>query len=135
MSEDGKVAVVACAGMDKPLGSVSTLSVFKVVGELRPKETTLITLPPLLAGVTLYVDLVKRFPVIVVDGCAERCATKLIAKNGGRIRGRILVPESGKKYGLTPNTAADVGSDGRKLAEKIAEEIGSLVDKIRGGQE
>ncbi|MEM2094671.1 MAG: putative zinc-binding protein, partial [Candidatus Bathyarchaeia archaeon] len=87
MSDEAKVAVVACAGMDKALGTVAMFSVFKLTEELRPKETKLIALPPLLAGVTLYSELVAKLPVIVVDGCAERCATKLVAKSGGRIRG------------------------------------------------
>jgi uncharacterized metal-binding protein len=134
MSDEGKIAVIACAGMDKALGSVAMLSVSKVVEALRPTETRLIALPPLLAGVAPYRELITKLPVIVVDGCAERCTTKLIAKSGGRIRGRILVTDSVKKYGLSPSSAVDVGPEGRELAEKIAEEVASIVDKICGRQ-
>lgn len=134
MSDEGKIAVIACAGMDKALGSVAMLSVFRVVEDLRPDETKLIALPPLLAGVAPYPELVTKLPVIVIDGCAERCTTKLIAKSGGRIRGRILVTDCVKKYGLTPGSAVDVGPEGRELADKIAEEVASIVDKICGRQ-
>jgi len=134
VSDEGKVAVVACAGMDKAFGSVAMLSVFKVSEGLRPNETRLIALPPLLAGVAPLSELVTKLPVIVVDGCAERCATKLIAKSGGRIRGRILVPDCAKKYGLTPGSASNVGPDGMKLAEKVAEEVASIADKLCGRQ-
>jgi len=130
MMESGKVAVVACAGMDKALGSVARASVFKVVEALRPEKTELVCLPPLLVGVSSYSELVKNFPVVVVDGCAERCATKLVVKNGGKIRGRILVPDSVKKQGLVPKSASDIGSDGEKLAGIIAEEVASMVDKL-----
>ena len=135
MSDEEKVAVIACAGMEKALGLVAMLSVSKVVEVLRPTETRLIALPPLLAGVAPYPKLVTKLSVIVVDGCAERCATKLVAKNGGRIRGRILIPDSVKKYGLAPDSATDAGPNGRKLAEKVAEDIVSLVDKLYGRQE
>ena len=101
---------------------------------MRPDETRLIALPPLLAGVAPYPELVAKLPVVAVDGCAERCTTKLIAKSGGRIRGRILITDCIKKYGLTPGSAVDVGPEGRELAEKIAEEVASIVDKICGRQ-
>jgi len=133
MTESGKVAVVACAGMDKPLGSVTHASVFKVVEELRPERTKLVCLPPLLAGVASHSELIKNFPIITVDGCAERCATKLIVKSGGKIRGRILVPDSAKKHNLLPESASHLGSNGEKLAEIIAQEIASIVDRLIQG--
>lgn len=130
MMKDGKVAVVACAGMDKALGSVARTSVFKVVEILRPGKAELVCLPPLLAGVSSYSEMVKNLPVVAVDGCAERCATKLVVKNGGKIRGRILVPDSAKKHGLVPKSASDIGLEGEKLAGMIAEEVASMIDKI-----
>ena len=132
MSEE-KIAVIACAGMDKALGSVARASVFRVVEELRPNEVELVCLPPLLAGITSHSELVKNLPVVVVDGCAERCATKIIAKNGGRIRGRVLIPSSARKHGLTPGSASDIGPEGEKLVEVIAEEVASIIDKLIGG--
>ena len=132
MTEERKVAVVACAGMDKALGSIARASVFKVTEELRPNKAELICLPPLLAGVGSYSEMIKKLPLITVDDCAERCATKLVAKSGGRIRGRILVTDSAKKYDLMPNSASKIGPNGEKLAEMIAKEIASTVDKIIG---
>jgi uncharacterized metal-binding protein len=133
MIEDMKVAVVACAGMDKALGSIARASIFKVVEALRPNKTELICLPPLLAGVSSYAEIVKHLPIIAVDGCAERCATKLIVKNGGKIRGRVLIPTSAKKHSLAPKSASDIGKDGEELAGKIAEEVASIVDKLAEG--
>ena len=135
MTEDRKVVVVACAGMDKPLGSVARASVFKVVEELRPKKTELVCLPPLLAGVVSHSELIGKFPVITVDGCAERCATKLVVKSGGKIRGRVLVPDSVKKHNLMPESASHLGPNGEKLAEIIAEEIASEVDRLLQGSD
>jgi len=133
MSERGKVVVVACAGMDKPLGSVASASVFKVVEELRPQKVELACIPPLMAGVSAHSELIKNMPVITVDGCAERCATKLIVKSGGKIRGRIFVPDSAKKHNLLPESASHLGPNGEKLAENIAQEIASLVDTLVQG--
>lgn len=130
MTQDVKIAVVACAGMDKPLGSVTRASVFKVTEELRPKKVEMVCLPPLLAGVSSYSELVEVLPVITVDGCAERCATKLVVKSGGKISGRILVPDSARKHNLVPESASHLGPSGERLAQIIAEEIASVVDKL-----
>ena len=127
-----KVAIISCAGMDKALGSVARACALKVVERLRPNETVLICIPPLVADVKPYSELIKEYPVILIDGCAERCATKIAAKNGAKMRGRVFIPESVQKYGLKPNTASDIGPEGEKLAEKLAEEIAVQVDKLLG---
>ena len=135
MIEEKRVGIIACAGMEKAYGSVANQIVFKVVEKLRPNETRLIALPPLLTDVSPYPDLVRELPMLVIDGCAERCATKSVAKAGGRIAGRILVIDSVKKYGLAPDSAASLGPNGEKLAEKIADDAVLLVDEIIRRQE
>ena len=127
-----KVAIISCAGMDKALGSVARACAFKVVERLRPNETLLICIPPLVADVKPYSELIKKYPVILIDGCAERCATKIAAKNGAKLRGRVFIPQSVQKHGLKPNTASDIGPEGEELAEKIAEEIAVQIDKLLG---
>jgi len=127
-----KVAIISCAGMDKALGSVARACAFKVVERLRPNETVLVCIPPLVADVKPYSELIKKYPAILIDGCAERCATKIAAKNGAKIRGRVSIPQSVQKYSLKPNTASDIGPEGEKLAEKIAEEISVQIDKLLG---
>lgn len=132
VTDQNKVALLACAGMDKALGSVSRECAFKVAEELKPNETILLCIPPLISEIKPYADLIKKYPVIVIDGCAERCATKVAAKNGAKIRGRISVPQSVQKYGLKPNKASDIGPEGEELAQKVAEEIALLIGRLLG---
>ena len=130
MSEAEKVAIVACAGMDKSLGSVARACAFKVVEDLKPEDSVLVCIPPLVAGVKPHSEWIKKYPVITIDGCPERCATKIVAKNGGKIRGRVFIPQSVQKHGLKPKASAEIGPEGEKLAEKIADETGLLIDKV-----
>jgi uncharacterized metal-binding protein len=130
--EGEKVLIIACAGTDKALGSVTRACAFKVVEKLRPKETMLVCIPPLVAEVKPYSELVKKYPSIIVDGCAERCATKIAIKNGAKMKGRTFLPQSAQKYNLKPNTASDIGPEGEELAEKIAQEIAVQVDRLLG---
>jgi glycine cleavage system H protein len=132
MSKAEKVVVVACAGMDKALGSVARAAAFKIE-EFRPGKVKILCLTPLLAGVGNYAETIKESPVVTIDGCAERCATKLIVKSGGKIKGRILVPENVKKHNLTPKSASDIGPEGEKLAGLIASEVASVVDRLIQG--
>ena len=129
---ENKVAVIPCAGMDKALGSVACACAFEVVEKLRPDEAVLVCIPPLVAGVKPYSEIVKIHPSIPIDGCAERCATKIAVKNGARIKGRVLIPECVQKYNLKPKSASDVGPDGEKLAKKLAEEIAAEIDRLVG---
>ncbi|MCJ7470210.1 putative zinc-binding protein [Candidatus Bathyarchaeota archaeon] len=129
-AEAPKVAIVACAGMDKALGSVARTTAFIITEKLRPNSTILICIPPLVADVKPYSELIKRYPVVTIDGCAERCATKIVAKTGAKIRGRVFVPQSAQTHNLKPNTASDIGPEGEKLAEKIAEETALLINKL-----
>ena len=129
--EGEKVLIIVCAGTDKALGSVARACAFKVE-KLRPKETLLVCIPPLVADVKPYSELVRKYPSIIVDGCAERCATKIAIKSGAKMKGRIFLPQSAQKYNLKPNTASDIGSAGEELAEKTAQEIAVQVDKLLG---
>jgi len=129
---EDKVAVIPCAGMDKALGSVARACAFIAVEKLRPSKAVLVCIPPLVAGVKPYSEIVKAYPSIPIDGCAERCATKIAVKSGARIKARILIPESIQKHNLKPGSASDIGPDGEKLAEKLAEEIAAEIDRIVG---
>ncbi len=130
MSEEEKVAIVACAGMDKPLGSVARACAFKVVEDLKPEDSVLVCIPPLVAGVNPHSEWIRKYPTITIDGCSERCATKIVAKSGGKIRGRVFLPQSVQKHRLKPETSEEIGSDGEELAEKIAEDTALLINKI-----
>ena len=130
MSEEEKVAIVACAGMDKPLGSVARACAFKVVEDLKPEDSVLVCIPPLVAGVKPHSEWIKKYPIITIDGCPERCATKIAAKNGGKIKGRVFIPQSVQKHGLKPKASEEIGPEGEELAEKIAEDTALLIDKI-----
>src|SRR5512136_2347048 len=107
LAAEDKVAVIPCAGMDKALGSVARACAFIVVEKLRPDKTVLVCIPPLIVGAKPYSEIVRKYPVIPIDGCAERCATKIAVKSGAKIRGRVLIPESVQKLNLKPKSASD----------------------------
>ncbi len=130
--DDKKVAIVACTGMGKALGTVARQVAYKVVDELRPEKTVLICIPSLSAGVGEHKNLLQKYPAIIFDGCVERCATKIISKNKGIMRAKVFMPQMIAKYGLKPQSRTYLGEDGEKLVSKIAEEVATLVDQLTG---
>ena len=127
---DKKVDIVACTGMGKALGTVARQVAYKVVEELRPEKTVLICIPSMAANVGEYRNQVKNYPSIILDGCVERCATKVISENNGMIKGRVFLPQLVKKYGLKPGPRTDLGPEGEQLVTKIAEEVAQQVDRL-----
>jgi uncharacterized metal-binding protein len=125
-----KVAIVACTGMGKTLGTVARQVAYKVVEELRPEKTVLICIPSLAANVGEYRNHVKNYPSIILDGCVERCATKIISENNGMIKGKLFLPQLVKKYGLKPGPRVDIGPEGEELVSKIAQEVAEQVDRL-----
>jgi len=130
--DDKKVAIIACTGMGKALGTVARQVAYKVADELRPEKTVLVCIPSLTAGIGEYQNLLRKYPSIILDGCVERCATKIISKNHGMIRARVFLPQMVAKYWLRPKSRADLGEEGEKLVAKIAEEVAAVVDQLSG---
>lgn len=125
-----QVAIVACTGMGKSLGTVARQVAYKVVEDLRPEKTVLICIPSLAANVGEYKNHLRDYPSIILDGCVERCATKIISENNGSIKGKLFLPQLLKKYGLKPASRTEIGSEGEQLVTKIAEEVATMVDKL-----
>ena len=125
-----KVCVVPCSGMGKVLGSVTREVGFILAEDLRPDKAFLVCIPSLAARSEEHAEMMKTNPVIVIDGCAERCATKIAVKAGGKIRGRYFLPESIRKYGLKPKGRDEIGPEGENLAKKVAEDISMNMDKL-----
>src|SRR5512136_2524605 len=94
-----KVAIVACTGMGKALGTIARQVAYKVVDELRPGKTVLICIPSLTAGVGEYKNLLQKYPSIILDGCVERCATKIISNYNVNIGAKVFLPQMVAKHG------------------------------------
>ena len=136
MSEEEKVAIVACAGMDKPLGSVARACAFKVVEDLKPEDSVLVCIPPLVAGVKPHSEWIKKYPIITIDGCDKRCAEVGTKKYSGKPVATIVVSEIMKKYPpLKAKSRDKLSAEEKELALKVAEEIATKVDEVLGRKE
>lgn len=130
MSEK-KVAVAACTGLDQPLGTVARMAGYKVLDELRPAKTVLLCTPALIAEVEEDVVYAQENPVLVIDGCEERCCEKIVKALGGNVAGIVSVEEIQRKKGnLLPKSRRKLGPEGEKLVDLVAKLAAEEVDII-----
>ncbi len=131
MSSEKKVAVAVCTGMDQPLATVARYAGYHVLEKLRPDKTVLLCTPALLGGVQEDVDFVKNNPVLIIDGCDEKCCEKIVRNSDGRIRAMINVKDVLKEHGeLQPESRVKLGPMGMELAEIVGDIAAKKVDQI-----
>jgi uncharacterized metal-binding protein len=133
MSIERKVAVAVCTGMDQPLATVSRYAGYHVLEKLRPEKTVLLCTPALIGGVQEDVTFAKENPVLVIDGCGEKCCEKIVNEAKGQVKAVINVEDVLKEHkDLQPESRAKLGPKGMKLAEIVGELAARKVDEILG---
>ena len=93
-----KYAVLPCNGLDKPAGCLSREIALMLSNEIGSE----IICPVFyrVAGFR-YDKLTREYPLLALDGCATRCASKLAAEKGLKIAGRVNITDLGKREGVT----------------------------------
>jgi len=126
-----KVAVAVCTGMDQPLATASRYAGYHVLEKLRPGKTVLLCTPALIGGVQEDVTFAKENPVLVIDGCGEKCCEKIVNEAKGQVKAIINVEDVLKEHkDLQPESRAKLGPRGMKLAEIVGELAANKVDEI-----
>ena len=134
MNLDGKVAVLPCTGIGQVVGTIARHAAYRVCEDLRPRETVLVCLPALVKGVQEDLDMIAACPVVVIEGCAQRCAAHALAARGGVPAAVVSLPDAMKGRGLKVRREAR-----RRLAEAelaavdlVAQRVAAEVDRLRG---
>jgi glycine cleavage system H protein len=115
-----KYAVLPCNGLDKCAGCISSQIAIKICEE---SESELIC--PVLYRVaeSRYNKVAEENPLLVIDGCATRCASKLAAEKELKVSRKITVTEEAKNKDITIGKALRIGEEEQKLVDMISEDI------------
>ncbi|NHI91070.1 MAG: hypothetical protein EAX96_01120 [Candidatus Lokiarchaeota archaeon] len=125
-----KVAIVACTGMGKALASVGRHAAIYLTTELRPVDTINVCFPCTVAEDDESFNLLKKYPVIIIDGCSETCGNKILSKLNSNVIAHLKVWQIlGKYRDLKPDNRVRIGEKGIELAKKIAEEAAKIIDE------
>lgn len=132
-----KVAVTPCAGIGQIFGSITREAGYKIVEELNPEETVLVCPPALSVDIQEDINFIMDNPVLVLNGCKDRCATKLVESKGGKVAKEIYLPDivSENKISLAGEKRSRLGEKSYKAVDAMAEKASKVIKKIVEGKE
>jgi glycine cleavage system H protein len=116
--------VLACTGLDKPEGSVSREVAIRLAEEAGAEIVCPVVLNRTPAR---YKKKLADGPLIVIDGCATQCASKLAASAQAKPVKKILISGLVKTAGRTLDPELRLGSDALEL-------VGEIVDDIKAAE-
>jgi len=118
-------AVLPCNGLDKRAGCVS-----KEVALTLAEKTDSEIICPVLYHVAdaRYNKIAGEKPLLVIDGCPTRCASKLAAEKNLKIAEKINITEEAKSNNI-------VLADGLRIGENETRLVNIIVDKLTKEQE
>jgi uncharacterized metal-binding protein len=132
-NKNRKVAVFACSGIGKPLGTVAREIGYELTERVRPNVTVLTCLALLVINDPETQQMITENPVIAIDGCSLDCAKKSLESNGATlVRAYQSIDFFKKHKHLKPEGIAELNEEGQKLAALAAEELAGVVDELLG---
>jgi len=113
-------AILPCNGLDKCAGGIS-----REIALLLSEQADVKILCPVLYRVAdaRYNKTANERPLIVIDGCATRCASKLAAEKNIKVAQKINITEEAKTRGIDLGNSLRLGEAECNLAQIIAEEL------------
>ncbi|HEY3322647.1 MAG TPA: putative zinc-binding protein [Planctomycetota bacterium] len=123
-----KFVLAPCMGVGKIVANVTRRAAY-LVHQKFPETTALLSLPALLAGDAEQRELIEHNPVILIDGCGERCGIHIFNELGvfpiGKIEVGHIMAETKLGPGKTRQQLEDIG---RRLSEAVAARIEVIMD-------
>jgi len=127
-----KIAILPCTGVGQVVGTIARQAAYTVCDDLRPDQTCLVCLPALVKGVQEDIDMIRNCPVVVVEGCKERCATYAIQLQGGAPAAVVYIPDVVEGTGLKIKREArrQLTESEQQVADLVAQQIVSTADHL-----
>jgi len=115
-----RFAVLPCNGLDKAAGPLARETALIVVEDC---EGALIC--PVLYQNTpaRYSKPLAQLPLLVIDGCGTRCASKLAATHGLRVVRKLTVAEALREAGIPPGESLRPGSEMLEVCRRLAQQL------------
>lgn len=119
-------AILPCNGLDKCAGCITREVAIKLT-EITDSEIVC----PVLYRIAdaRYNKVVLEKPLLVIDGCATRCASKLASEKGLKITQKINISDEAKANNLTIGSSLRIGANELKLADIIIDKLTKKEEK------
>ena len=127
-----KVAVTPCAGIGQIFGPITREAGYRLVEDLYPEQSVLVCPPALAVEIQEDIDFINEYPVLVLNGCKDRCASKMILQKGGQINAEVYLPDILKqaKLSLHGEKRSKLGPKSELAIQKITEKASTLIKNL-----
>ena len=115
-------AILPCNGLDKSAGVISG----EIAKRLCENNDNQMICPVFFrVAETKYNKIASENPLLVIDGCQTRCASKLAADKNLKISRKVIISEEAKKHHVELKTNLRLQGKENDLVEKILMELNS----------
>jgi uncharacterized metal-binding protein len=127
MNKKNKIAIAACSGMS-PYGLVSRVTSADIVQET--DNTISICMGATSADRTGFQSLIKKYPIITINGCDGNCALKILEQKGVKPVQNINVMDELNKKNLKPTDVSRLDDNGELCVEYMKNKIKKELERI-----
>ncbi|GAB6173188.1 hypothetical protein JCM15765_26660 [Paradesulfitobacterium aromaticivorans] len=127
-----KIAVTPCAGIGQIFGPITRETGYRLVEEVFPEQTVLVCPPALAVDVEEDLDFIRDYPVLVLNGCKDRCATKLVVEKGGEVEAEVYLPDilKAEKLSLYGEKRSRLGPKSELAVAKMTEQAAGVITRL-----
>ncbi|MBK5241083.1 putative zinc-binding protein [Clostridium sp.] len=120
-------AILPCNGLDKCAGCIS-----KEVAVNLSESTDSEIICPVLYRIAdaRYTKIAQEKSLLVIDGCATKCASKLAIEKGLKISEKINISDEAKSNNINITEGLRLGENELKLASIISEKLTKVEKKV-----
>ncbi len=130
MSDEKKIALAACSGMS-PYGLITRVATADTID--KTDNTISICMSATSADKNGFRQLIKKYPIISINGCDGYCASKILEQKGVKTIKNINIMEELDNEDLKPNDVSRLDGKGEKCVQCIIKKILEEIDLIRSG--
>ncbi|MGZ7048732.1 MAG: putative zinc-binding protein [Methanobacterium sp.] len=122
---DKKIAISSCTGMS-PYGLVGRAACSDIVNE--SENTISICITATSADREGFRNLIKKYPIIAVNGCENACVDKILLQKGVKTKKTVNILELLNEEGLTPSDVARLSEEDEECVRVVKKKIKELLD-------
>lgn len=125
MVTDKKYALAPCSGMS-PYGLITRASCSDIVNER--DDLISICMGATSADREGFRELIRKYPIIAVNGCEDSCVNKILKQKGVKVAKTINVQEKLESENLKPTDVVRLDDIGEKCVLVMKKKIKNLIN-------
>ncbi len=128
---DFKVGVLPCNGIGRLVSTIVRQAGYKI-REMRPEQVVLLSSGRLAVKDPEHLDVLNRYPILVIDGCRPHCASFMADELGKRPAARLYVADvmAESKLNVAGDNRRGLTDKSMKLVDALAQKAVEEIDRI-----